>query len=745
MALLSKDLGSIRHFMDFMPWPQMREYKLKTVIPTESDSKGLHYDGDLYFASNTHIYKYSQSSYSMISTAQETIQDFCIGDKVFVITHERMYMNSSSAIVATLRSRCTSIAISDKYIALGCSNILEIWHIPREFKFTLFKLHSRSHAHFQDITSIRFVSGSLVLTGSRDCTVRLLDIDSGKSLRVCSTKGVPIALHSEGSRIMVVSEDGMMAHYEYSDEGIRLVDRIFLDASVSAASFYSNFLAVFIDKDNGLLVYRDFELAYSTHTIHSVREMCLCGDSVALKGRNFVGIYNLVTDLFVVELALPKISCMAANKELLAAGCSDKKVRIYDRERCICTLEDPSITHALFNVHFTRNTALAVSVDGRISVWDAKNGTCYRSFKIDARVCATEMDDDGILLFIADFDSYAIRVIDLQRSKEVDSLSGHTGPVHRMRYDGGYLYSLGYDNVVRRWDVYRQDAIELLLEKTGAGLAVRNGRICISCDGDLAIYDSAFNYESSIKGSLKSRRRDEVFISEKPMEHLDFSFDGKFIIAGGAANKIKVLALETSDEVQGLKASNNRDWENYKEMLGKESTRPFDKTKIIDVLKIVHSETQQVFYSLTREGISIYGASRTRFAPLNLDVELTPKAIQGYLESEEYYKAMYGSLRTNEYEIVKSVLLRCPADRVESVVKYLDEGLAENLRLAIATMLENPAYHSSAIRWLKFVVYYFSSPKFQGAELGKLRKAVDSILSIGKLNRAMLTNILKKK
>jgi periodic tryptophan protein 2 len=723
----------------------MREYKLRTVIPTESESRGLYYSGDLYFSSNTYVYKYSQGGYSMVSTAQETIQDFCIGEKVFIITHERMYMNNLSSIIGTLKNKCRSIAVSDRYIALGCSNVLEIWHIPREFKFTLFKLHSKSRAHFQDITSISFVSEDILLTASRDCTVRLLSIEDGRLTRVCTTREAPVGAYSSGGRIIVASGDGVIAHYERGEE-VKLVDRVFLDCNIVAASFHSGLLAVFTDRseDSNLFVYRDLELVYSSRIDHGVTEMCLCEGLLALRGRNFVGIYSLVADLFIVELPLPRISAVAINKELMAVGCSDKKVRIYDGERCLNTLEDPNITHALFNVHFVQNSALAVSVDGRISVWDARSGVCYRSFRVDVRACATEVSEDGVVLFVADFDNYAIKVFDLQRSKEIDQLSGHMGPVYRMVYDGGYLYSLGYDNAVRRWDVYRQGVTELLLDKMAAGLAVKNGKVCVSLDGNLVVYDSGFNYENTIRASLRSRKRGDMFVSEKPVEQLDFSLDGRFVIAGGAANKIKVLSLETSDEVQGLKASNNKDWENYKEQLGKESTKPFDKTKIIEVLKIIHSGTQRIFYVLTREGVGIYDVSRTKFSPLSLDVELTPEAIQRYLEGGEYYKAVYGSLRINEYEIIKDVLLKCPSDRVEGIVKYLDEKLAGSLRSAISRMIENPVHHSSAIKWLKFVLYYFGSRGAQGSEMGKLRKAVDSTLATGKLNRAMLINILRR-
>ena len=62
----------------------MREYRLKTVIPTESEARRLHYDGDLYFSTNSYLFKYSRNRYSIISDVEGTILNFSIEETLII-------------------------------------------------------------------------------------------------------------------------------------------------------------------------------------------------------------------------------------------------------------------------------------------------------------------------------------------------------------------------------------------------------------------------------------------------------------------------------------------------------------------------------------------------------------------------------------------------------------------------------------------------------------------------------------
>lgn len=727
----------------------MGEYHLKTVIPTESDARGLHYDGDLYFSTNNHLFKCARGGYSMVSEVSGTVLDFSIGERLFIVTEERMCMNNGNTTVGTLKRTFNCITTRNGLIAAGGSNVLEVWHIPTEFKFTLFKRHSRNLGHFLDITSVRFIDDHRVITTSRDCTVRIFDILDNTSTRVCNTIGIPIAAYTtnqENTEIAVVCEDGALLYYTLEEGGVAAKGRLYLGSRILASSCYLDFIAVSTEKDDeeNLVVYKGSERVYGASFKHKVLDICLFGDTVAIKGPGFVGIHDLINNLFVFALDLPKIVSMDVSKELVAVGCADKKVRVYDEHRCIQVFQDANITHPIFSVHFLTNSVLCLSTDGGVSVWDVKNGVCYRSFKIPVRVSASEVSGDGLLLFMADFNQYTIRVVDLQRSKEIDALSGHSGPIFRMKCDNDTLYSLSYDNSIRKWNVYSQTMDGLEMERMATGFAVRNNKLCVATEGELTIYDKHFGYEKGIKVSLRARKRNEIFVSEKPVEYLDFTFDGRYIVAGGESNTIKILSTDTGDVVQSLRVSSNKEWENYKERLGRESAKAFDKTKIIEVLKIAYSSSRRMFFVLTRAGVSIYEVSSARFSPVSLDVSLTPEAVRGYLNDGEYLKAAIGSLRINQYEIIKDVILSCPANRVEEVVKYLDPHLIENLRLVITQMLDSPMYHPISIRWLQPIVFYFGSSKTSRSEIHKLRRSIGTILRLGRQNRSMLLNIIRK-
>ncbi|KAM0672475.1 hypothetical protein CWI42_012400 [Ordospora colligata] len=727
----------------------MREYRLKTVIPTESDAKGVYYDGDLYFASSNHLFKVKDGKYKRISGSNETILGFSISKRLFTITKDRMYMFNQDKIIGSLKKSFSCIEANEQFIAAGCSRVLEIWHVPKEAKFTLFNLHSRHFGHFLDITCVRFLDNSLVLTASKDCTVRLVNILKNKSVRVCNTIGIPIDIHvidDSKKEIAVVCEGGVILYYVLDGYKMQFKDRIYINSKILASSSYSGFVAVSLDsnKEGNLLVYKGVDLIHHATVLHKISSISLFGSCIAVRGPKFVAIYDLVINAFLFELDLPKIVSMDTKKNIIATGCSDKKIRLYDEQRCTNTLEDPSMTHGIFSVHILNSSVLSVCIDGRVSVWDIKNGTCYRSFQVEMRVCSTEVSEDGLLLFVANFDDYSIRVVDLQRSKEIDVLKGHEGPITQMVWNRSSLYSASYDNVVKKWDVYNQIVTDLDVGKTITGLCVRDGKMCVSAIGEITIYDEHFDYERSVKISLKARKRNEIFISEKPVECVEFSLDNRFVICGGESNTMKIVAVDTGDVVQEMRVSQNREWENYKDVLGKEADTSFDKTKIIEVLKIIHSESQRMFYVLTRDGISMYEVSSVKFIPIRMDISLTPESIRLYIENEEYLKAMIGSLRLNQYEIIQEVVLSCPIERIEGVVKHLEESLAEVLRGVVSKMIENSMHCLVAVKWLGFIVLYFGSNNIKRPELDKLRRNAGMILKTGQLNRAMLDNIARK-
>ncbi|KAH9412342.1 hypothetical protein HK407_01g02370 [Ordospora pajunii] len=727
----------------------MREYTLKTVIPTESEAKGIYYNGDLYFASSNHLFKVREGRHKRICGSNETILGFSICKRLFTITKDRMYMNNQDRIIGSLKKSFSCIEANEHFIAAGCSRVLEIWHVPKEIKFTLFSLHSRHFGHFLDITCVRFLDSNLVLTASKDCTVRLINILKNKSTRVCNTIGIPVGIHvidDDKKEIAVVCEGGAILYYALDGYKMQFKDRVYINSKILASSCYSGFIAVSLDsgKEGNLLVYKGVEVVHHATVCHKISGISLFGACIAIRGPKFVAIYDLAVNVFLFELDLPKIISMDVKRNIIATGCCDKKVRLYDEQRCMNTLGDPNMTHSVFSVHILNNSVLCVCVDGRVSVWDVKNGTCYRSFQVEMRVCSTEVSEDGLLLFVANFDDYSIRVIDLQRSKEIDVLKGHEGPVTRMVWSRSSLYSVSYDNVVKKWDVYNQVVLDLDVEKTITGLCVRDGKMCVCTVGEITIYDEQFDYERSVKISLKARKRNEVFISEKPVECAEFSLDNRFLICGGESNTMKIVAVDTGDVVQEMRVSQNREWENYKEMLGKEADTPFDKTKIIEVLKIIHSESQRMFYVLTRDGINVYEVSSVKFIPIRMDISLTPESIRLYVENEEYLKAMIGSLRLNQHEIIQEVVLSCPIGRAEGVVKHLEESLAGVLREVVSKMIESSMDCLVAVKWLGLVVLYFGSNGIKRSELDKLRRNTSMILKTGRLNRAMLENIARK-
>ncbi|KAK6089216.1 hypothetical protein P3W45_001790 [Vairimorpha bombi] len=660
----------------------MLHYSLRTAVPTESKSRGIFYDNrDIYFASNTYVYKVTEGQYSICGILQSSVRQIIPRNNIlYAVTEDSLVLIHNKKNIASLRCNCISFSLSDKFIVLGNGTTLEIWYLPKEYKFGMFDLNTKIEQHNDEITCT-YIAEERIYSGSKDCSVKYYDLVLKKTERFINTKSYPIKILRIKEHLVVVCEDGQI--YYVNENNKKIENKIFKNTKISSADQFGDLICVCIQENNKSLV----EIISSGETIYGVESHNLIDEisfnnlKVAMKSDKYVGLYNFEIDTFLFNLDLPKISCIDTTNELLGVGCADKKIRIYDDKR-------------ILNIFLT-GSVLSISINGYISIFDMKNGTCFRSFNIPVKISATAVCDDGMLMFIADYETYKIRVIDLQRSREIDSLEGHESPVKHMVYSENHLFTLSVDNELKKWNVFKSDCVSADLEKTATDFVVRNKKIYVSLLTEILIYDFNLEYESSL------------FLREKKaVEHFDLSFDGKLIFLGGESNKISIMEMDSNNIEQTIKVSRNKKWKNYKDIIFKNQKKSCDKSDVIEVLDIIHSRNQHKVVFLSREGVFIYEKSTSKYLPLCLDIETTSEAISGYLESKKYLNALIASLKIKEISLIKNILDIVPEDQIEFIVKYIPENMVEDFRKYLINLISDRYRIQNLFRWMRYLIYY---------------------------------------
>jgi WD40 repeat protein len=166
------------------------------------------------------------------------------------------------------------------------------------------------------------------------------------------------------------------------------------------------------------------------------------------------------------SLKLPDpFRCVAFNPagDLLAAGCDDHTIRIYDTDTHQVRFVLRGHARCVWSVAFSPDgrTLASAAGDGErpegvgeLKLWDVQAGREVRSYEgADALLFSVAFAPDGETLAAAGWDR-AVRVWDVGERRPKAVLRGHTAPVRGLAYapDGRTLASAGFDGAVRLWE-----------------------------------------------------------------------------------------------------------------------------------------------------------------------------------------------------------------------------------------------------------------------------------------------------
>ncbi|KAL2926244.1 Periodic tryptophan protein 2 [Bienertia sinuspersici] len=451
------------------------------------------------------------------------------------------------------------------------------------------------------------------------------------------------------------------------------------------------------------------------------------------------------------------VNCLAysPDSQLLATGADDNKIKVWNVSSGFCFVTFSEHTNAVTALHFLANnhSLLSASLDGTVRAWDLFRYRNFRTFTTPSskQFVSLTADQSGEVICAGTLDSFEIFVWSMKTGRLLDVLSGHEGPVHGLMFSptNAILASSSWDKTVRLWDVFEgkgsvetfqhvHDVLTVVYRPDGKQLA------CSTLDGQINFWDpldgslmySIEGRRDIAGGRLMTDRRSAAnSTSGKYFTTLCYSADGSYILAGGNSKFICMydvaeqvllrrfqitlnLSLDGVLDILNSKKmteagpldlidDNDSDTEEGidKQTRGKlgldlpgsmpNRGRPVIRTKCLKI-----APTGRSFSAATTEGVLVYSMDESFvFDPTDLDIDVTPEAVDAALSEDQPSRALILSLRLNEDSLIKKCILAVnPAD-VPAVASSIPSRYLQRLMEALTELMESCPFLEFVLRW----------------------------------------------
>ena len=190
---------------------------------------------------------------------------------------------------------------------------------------------------------------------------------------------------------------------------------------------------------------------------------------------------------------------------------------------------------------------LTGGTDGVARVWDSETGENLHDFKghTDVINYGAAFSPDGNYIVAGSWDS-TVRIWDAQTGEQVRQFVGDTTNVHDTVYspDGSHLLTAGYDGV-RLWDVQTGDEIRRFGEFVGVY------RATFSPDGNYVLTSgSSGDGTARLWETSTGQMFREYPTAPGDTGSVDFSPDGKYVIADGGDSSLRLWDMKTGKELR---------------------------------------------------------------------------------------------------------------------------------------------------------------------------------------------------
>ncbi|XP_057968885.1 periodic tryptophan protein 2 [Malania oleifera] len=451
------------------------------------------------------------------------------------------------------------------------------------------------------------------------------------------------------------------------------------------------------------------------------------------------------------------VNCLAysPDSQMLATGADDNKIKVWTVSSGFCFVTFSEHTNAVTALHFMANNhcLLSASLDGTVRAWDLFRYRNFRTFTTPSsrQFVSLASDQSGEVICAGTLDSFEIFVWSMKTGRLLDILSGHEGPVHGLMFSpiNAALASSSWDRTVRLWDVFEgkgavetfphtHDVLTVVYRPDGKQLA------CSTLDGQIHFWDPIdgllmYTIEGRrdiAGGRLMTDRRSAANSSlGKYFTSLCYSADGSYILAGGSSKYI--CMYDVADQVllrrfqvtQNLSLDGVLDFLNSKNMteagpldlidddnsdteegvdkqirrrLGYDlpgslpnNGRPVIRTKCLRI-----APTGRSWAAATTEGVLVYSIDESFiFDPTDLDIDVTPEAVDAALIEDQPSRALILSLRLNEDSLIKKCIFAVSPVDIPVIASSVPFRYLQRLIEAFADLLESCPHLEFILRW----------------------------------------------
>lgn len=451
------------------------------------------------------------------------------------------------------------------------------------------------------------------------------------------------------------------------------------------------------------------------------------------------------------------VNCLAysPDSQLLATGADDNKVKVWNVTSGFCFVTFSEHTNAVTALHFmaSSNCLLSASLDGTVRAWDLFRYRNFRTFTTPSsrQFVSLAADQSGEVICAGTLDSFEIFVWSMKTGRLLDVLSGHEGPVHGLMFSptNAILASSSWDKTIRLWDVFEgkggmetfshtHDVLTLVYRPDGRQLAssTLDGQIHFWDPIDGLLMYTIEGRRDIAGGRLMTDRRSAANSTlGKYFTTLCYSADGSYILAAGnskyicmydIADQVLLRRFQTTHNLSldgvldflnsknmteagpmDLIDDNNSDTEEgvNKQTRGKlgydlpgsmpNRGRPVVRTKCLRI-----APTGRSFAAATTEGVLVYSVDDSFiFDPTDLDIDVTPEAVEAALSEDQPNRALIISLRLNEDSLIKKCIFAVSPVDIPSVASSIPYRYLQRLIEAFADLLESCPHLEFILRW----------------------------------------------
>lgn len=451
------------------------------------------------------------------------------------------------------------------------------------------------------------------------------------------------------------------------------------------------------------------------------------------------------------------VNCLAysPDSQLLATGADDNKIKVWNVSSGFCFVTFPEHTNAVTALHFMANnhSFLSASLDGTVRAWDLFRYRNFRTFTTPSsrQFVSLTADQSGEVICAGTLDSFEIFVWSMKTGRLLDVLSGHEGPVHGLMFSptNAILASSSWDKTVRLWDVFEgkgavetfqhvHDVLTVVYRPDGKQLA------CSTLDGQISFWDpldgslmyTIEGHRDISGGRLMTDRRSAAnSTSGKYFTTLCYSADGSYILAGGNSKFICMYDIAEQVLLRRFQVTHNLSLDGVLDILNSKNMteagpldliddnnsdteegidkqtrgklgldlpgsmanrgRPVIRTKCLRI-----APTGRSFSAATTEGVLVYSVDESFiFDPTDLDIDVTPEAVEAALNEDQPSRALILSLRLNEDTLIKKCILAViPAD-IPAVASSIPFRYLQRLIEAFTDLMEGCPFLEFILRW----------------------------------------------